>query len=173
MISYKVARYWYHVSSTLTEKFYLIDPVGFEDHKNYDDTEPTCDRFCVAPSIEKCLVAIPYCIHQTLTVYRTLSKEIASNPTDVFDRHITHEGWILSPVNVVLIGTIDFTTIPPWLALEGFVCLFVSFTPETKTLLASGKTLTTSPIFPLSFPVITFTVSPFFIFNFVFHIKWY
>ena len=48
----------------------------------------------------------------------------------------------------------------------GFVCFFLTLTPLTTNLFVFGITSITSPVFPLSFPDKTLTVSPFLILNF-------
>src|SRR5262249_8036059 len=60
-----------------------------------------------------------------------------------------------------------FSTMPPGLPALGRVWRFTTCTPCTTTRLSSRSTRRTSPVLPLSRPVMTTTLSPFLIFSFV------
>src|SRR5205085_5160223 len=55
---------------------------------------------------------------------------------------------------------------PPGSPIRGFECRLATWTPCTISRLSLGKTRSTSPLLPLSRPLITTTVSPFLIFIF-------
>lgn len=104
---YKIPRYWYHLSSTLKHKKELLHPRGNDEGFNRSEDEPNIKRICVSPTIEQCLVAIPYYNREVLSIYRTQKKVMASRPKNVFDYTITDEGWILIDTDFIRIGTLD------------------------------------------------------------------
>src|SRR5689334_1966958 len=55
---------------------------------------------------------------------------------------------------------------PPAFPAEGAVCRFTMLTPSTTTRFSAGSTFFTSPVLPLSRPVMTTTLSPFLILSF-------
>src|SRR5690349_6331529 len=56
---------------------------------------------------------------------------------------------------------------PPGFPICGRVWRFTTLTPCTVTRLSLGSTLITSPVLPLSLPVMTTTLSPFLIFSLI------
>jgi hypothetical protein len=106
---YKILRYWYHVSTTLSRKEIKLFPRL--DGDNRDDAEPRIARICVAPSIEQCLTAVPYTLNDSFNIYRTKEMCMADMPYDVFDAHITQEGWIKVPTVFVKVGRLHFSDI--------------------------------------------------------------
>src|ERR1700682_3509252 len=60
----------------------------------------------------------------------------------------------------------SFSTIPPGSPMRGRVWRFARWTPCTMARDSAGNTRSTSPVLPLSRPVMTITLSPFLIFNF-------
>jgi hypothetical protein len=104
---YDEERYWYHLSSTLNRKTHRLVPWGNSDGMNRSDSEPSGKRICVAPSVAHCLTALPYCLSETYTVYRTKDPVIAKRSHGVFDANVTKEGWIETPTVFVNIGTLS------------------------------------------------------------------
>jgi hypothetical protein len=107
---YTKRRYWYHVSTTLRRKVARLTPWDEDKSVNRGGSEPPGPRICVAPTIEQCLVAVPYssCGHG-FTVYRTKSPVLATRPyptKDIFDWKVTREGWLLKPTTFIKIGSI-------------------------------------------------------------------
>lgn len=105
---YSHRRYWYHVSTTLENDKMTLIPWDGPNAVNRDPTEPPGKRICVAPTVEQCLVAIPYHFGATVSIYRTRNKVIAKKPKDVFDASITDEGWLTRPISFIKIGSLDF-----------------------------------------------------------------
>src|SRR4051794_2477456 len=60
----------------------------------------------------------------------------------------------------------SFLTMPPGLPIAGRVWRFIMSTPWTMTRASVGRTFSTSPVLPLSFPAMTTTLSPFLILSF-------
>lgn len=117
---YSSKRYWYHVSTTLIDRQIKLIPWDFSEETafNRSESEPLGKRICVAPSIEQCIVAIPYDLYSIISVYRTKNKVIAKSPNDIFDSHITQEGWITRPMTFIKLGIIDFEHVAKKLKLE-------------------------------------------------------
>src|SRR5262249_37269527 len=61
----------------------------------------------------------------------------------------------------------SFSTMPPGLPIAGRVCRFTMLTPCTMSRASLGRTRRTSPVLPLSLPVMTTTLSPFLILSFI------
>ncbi len=101
-------RYWYHLSSTLTKRRVYLKPWDNSKGFNRSCCEPDVHRTCVAPSIEQCLTAIPYCPGDEYVVYRTARKTKATKAHGVFDCRITKEGWIQKPCMFVKVGVLSF-----------------------------------------------------------------
>jgi hypothetical protein len=104
---YAEPRFWYHVSSTLTRKVETLIPWRNEDGFNRSDNEPNLPRICVAPTIEQCLVALPYRSGSEYSIYRTKMRRKATKPTRVFDANITKEGWLTTKTAFIKIGKFD------------------------------------------------------------------
>jgi len=101
---YTAPRYWYHVSATLTKKQVYLAPRDNSKSINRNYSEPNDKRICVAPSVAHCLTAIPYHPGEKYTIYRTFRKCIASQPREIYDAHITNEGWITYPTMFERVG---------------------------------------------------------------------
>jgi hypothetical protein len=99
-------RYWYHISSTLSDKKVYLKPWDNSKGFNRACSEPDVPRTCVAPSVEHCLTAVPYCPGDKYVVYRTYRKTKATETHGVFDASVTREGWIQKPCMFVKIGTL-------------------------------------------------------------------
>src|ERR1700722_18762813 len=69
----------------------------------------------------------------------------------------TFEMWIVA----------SFSTMPPGWPIAGAVWRFTMLTPWTTSRASLGRTRRTSPVLPLSLPVITTTLSPFLIFSLI------
>ena len=108
---YKFPRYWYHLSKTLKEKEITLTPIDDSTNRSYE--EPAGARICVAPTIEQCITALTYNLHQTFYIYRTKNIIKAKEPSEnaIFDVEITNEGWIEIPMTFVKIGKLDFDRI--------------------------------------------------------------
>ena len=74
--------------------------------KNRAIGEPEIKRICVAPTISRCFIAIPYEETETYYIYRTLRKVQGYYPYDVFDSRITREKWLISPISFIKIGVV-------------------------------------------------------------------
>lgn len=101
-------RYWYHISSTLTDKRVYLKPWDNSGGFNRGSDEPDVHQTCVAPSVEKCLTALPYGPEDEYIIYRTYHKTKATKAYDVFDCSVTQEGWIQQPCMFVKLGTLTF-----------------------------------------------------------------
>lgn len=116
---FSTKRYWYHVSTTIKENELTLFPR--EDGDNRSGYEPPGKRICVAPTVEQCITAIPYCLSEECNIYRTKNKVRASAPEDVFDMNITDEGWLEIPTRFVKVGTLNFEDIEEGLDVESVV----------------------------------------------------
>jgi hypothetical protein len=109
---YDYKRYWYHLSLTLKNKEYCLVPWDNDKGFNRSDDEPNIERICVSPSIAHCLTAIPYSFSDTYNIYRTKNCVKVKKPFgNVFDSHITKEGWLLNPTNFIKIGTLTLANV--------------------------------------------------------------
>ncbi len=115
---YKRKRYWYHVSTTLKDKYINLVPWGSSKAHNRSDSEPMGHRICVAPSIEQCIAAIPYILSGKLNIYRTRKQLVANEPMDIFDSKVTQEGWLHAPTEFVKVGMLKFNDVEKALAIE-------------------------------------------------------
>lgn len=113
---FKFPRYWYHLSSRLSDKEVHLIPKDDSTSRSFE--EPPGARICVAPTIEQCIVALPYGHHQTYHIYRTKKRMLAKKPPNgaIFDFSITSEGWIETPATFVKVGIIDFDKITNFLS---------------------------------------------------------
>lgn len=113
---FKFPRYWYHLSRRLTDKEVHLIPK--DDSTNRSFEEPSGARICVSPTIEQCIVAIPYDWMLTYNIYRTKKRILAKQPPKgaIFDFNITHEGWIEVPTTFVKLGVINFEKIADFLS---------------------------------------------------------
>jgi len=100
-------RYWYHISSTLTKRREYLTPWDNSKGFNRSSGEPDVKRTCVAPSVPHCFAAVPYYPGDKFSIYRTARKVRATPADDVWDAHITLEGWIQTPMMFVRVGTIS------------------------------------------------------------------
>ena len=106
--SRKTKRYWYHISTTLKDKYIQLIPWNEDKATNRDFSEPAGERICVAPTIEQCITALPYWSTATYIIYRTKSVTTAKHPRGVFDSSVTHEGWLQTPASFVKVGILRF-----------------------------------------------------------------
>jgi hypothetical protein len=104
---FKIPRYWYHISTTLKHKRIRLKPRDNDAGFNRNDSEPEVKRTCVGPSISHCFAAVPYDSDDTFNIYRTSRKVKAVRPYDIYDSHITLEGWLLRPVSFIKIGSLS------------------------------------------------------------------
>lgn len=120
---FKYKRYWYHLSSNLTEKEINLLPWGNDKGFNRSGLEPDGERICVAPSIEQCITAIPYWYSSWYNIYKTKNKVIAEKPKTkkIFDSHITDEGWIKIPTTFIKMGSINFEDVEKGLGKENVI----------------------------------------------------
>jgi hypothetical protein len=117
---FKNKKYWYHVSTTLKTKKQTLIPWNELQSSNRSMCEPSGCRICVAPTIEQCITAIPYCLN-ILRIYRTEEKVIPKKATGVFDSEITNEGWLTTPTTFIKIGTLDLSTLSKKLKQEDII----------------------------------------------------
>jgi hypothetical protein len=108
---YCVPRFWYHISTTLNRKEILLKPRDNDSGFNRSYYEPNTERICVTPSLEQCIVAVPYYYDTIFSVYKTKYKEIAERPIDIFDSKITQEGWLIKPTIFTKIGKLNIDQI--------------------------------------------------------------
>ena len=118
---YLFPRYWYHISSTLTETEITLTPRNGDQSFNRGPTEPEGERICVSPSIAHCLTAVPYCLVYDYVIYRTKKRIKAHRPYDVFDSNITLEGWIKVPTEFIRVGSIEFKVIKKYLNIKNII----------------------------------------------------
>ena len=98
-------RYWYHLSTNHNRK--SIRMVPWDKDTNRCPTEPPGKRICVAPSIEQCLTAVPYCDGSNFVIYRTLTRLKATKPRRIFDSSVTQEGWLQKPTVFIRVGRLS------------------------------------------------------------------
>jgi hypothetical protein len=134
---YNRKRYWYHVSTTLKDKYVKLIPWDECSGFNRGGNEPDGKRICVAPTIEQCITAIPYILSSTLTIYRTKSPLIANKPIRVFDSKVTQEGWFLKPTTFVKVGILKFSDVEKNLKIKNVISNAASGTDARQ----SGKVL--------------------------------
>lgn len=102
--------YWYHVSDTLRKDEITLHPRVEGVNRCFE--EPEVPRVCVAPSIEQCMTALPYCLG-IMSVYRTKYQVNAVKAINIEDAHITEEHWIIRPIKFVKIGILDLGEFDP------------------------------------------------------------
>ena len=118
---YSKKRHWYHVSTTLENETEHLVPRDFENGFNRTPAEPLGKRICVSPTIEQCIVAIPYHLGEVIAIYRTKNKVLAKKPIGVFDINITNEGWLEEPTPFIKVGMLDFQLIEDKLKVENVI----------------------------------------------------
>ena len=91
---YTAPRHWYHISTTLNKTQVYLAPRDNSRSINRSSLEPNNKRICVAPTVAHCLTAVPYAPGEKYIIYRTFRKCRASQPKEIYDAHITNEGWI-------------------------------------------------------------------------------
>lgn len=104
---FEAPRYWYHISTTLTNKREYLTPWDNSKGFNRGENEPDVKRTCVAPSVAHCLAAVPYPLGAKFYIYRTARKVLAAPAEKVFDAAVTCEGWIQKPCMFVRMGTLS------------------------------------------------------------------
>lgn len=104
-------RYWYHISTTLTNKREYLKPWDNSKGFNRSSAEPDVKRTCVGPSVAHCLTAVPYSPGEKYIVYRTAQKVKATKAQGVYDSNVTREGWIQTPMLFVRIGTLSLSKV--------------------------------------------------------------
>lgn len=129
--------YWYHVSTTLKQKYVTLVPWDENKGFNRGGAEPLGKRICVAPTIEQCITAVPYILETSFNIYRTKSPIIADHPKGVFDSIVTQEGWLHKPTKFVKIGMLKFRDIEKGLGVDHVV----EEAASSATPSASGKVL--------------------------------
>ena len=99
-------RHYYHLTNKAWPNIIKLQPRSEGENRGYN--EPDCERICVAPSIEQCLVAI---IPSGFTwkIYRTYhpveTRETVKPARDeVLDAHITGERWLVKPRTFIRLG---------------------------------------------------------------------
>lgn len=127
---YEKKRYWYHISTTLNKKNELLEPRSNDEGFNRTDGEPDIKRICVSPTLEQCLVAVPYSKWDEISVYKTKEKVIARKSRKVFDSSITQEGWITISTPFVRVGSLNMARLEKTTKIEReratFGCLDLS-----------------------------------------------
>jgi hypothetical protein len=107
----KPAKKWYHLSTTLRDNLIQLSPRDNAEGFNRSDDEPNVKRICVSPTIEQCLVAIPYSKWDTFSIYQPIKNVNPKFPTGIFDSEITDERWIVSKTWFKRIGILDLNSI--------------------------------------------------------------
>ena len=118
---YSYKRYWYHVSTTLKNKYVHLIPWDEDKGFNRGGKEPDGKRICVSPTIEQCITALPYYFGAVCNVYRTKLKVIAKKSKGVFDSSVTKEGWLEDPTPFVKIGILRFTDVENHLKVDNVI----------------------------------------------------
>ena len=113
--------YWYHVSTTLKQKYVTLVPWDEDKGFNRGGSEPLGKRICVAPTIEQCITAVPYVLETSFNIYRTKSPIIADHSKGVFDSKVTNEGWLHKPAKFVKIGRLKFADIERGLNVDSVI----------------------------------------------------
>jgi hypothetical protein len=110
---YSQKKYWYHLSCTLKRKYETLIPRTNDEGFNRADHEPNQARICVSPSLEQCLVAIPYDTDGKYSLYKTINKSVAFLPSEseVFDANVSEEGWLLYPTKFIRVGYLNLSNI--------------------------------------------------------------
>lgn len=78
---------------------------------NIGKSEPRTPRLCVAPFVPDCFVAALFEAPAPVHVYRTAKKYSGIKPRDVHDAPLTGERWLIPPVVLERVGTIDRATV--------------------------------------------------------------
>lgn len=103
--------YWYHISTTVTGKEVVFYPQTNDEGFFRSSDEPDICRTCVAPTLEQCIISIPYSYYDCYNIYRTKNKIMAYEAYDVFDSNITEEHWLYRPIKFKCQGKIDLSKI--------------------------------------------------------------
>lgn len=112
-------RYWYHLTDFFTKKEIVITPRDEHESLNRPSSEPKGKRTCVAPTITHCLLALTYFPDYKYNVYRTKNLVIPKRARGVDDSWATHEGWLLTPTEFVLVGGINLSRVSSWCERKG------------------------------------------------------
>jgi hypothetical protein len=115
---YGVPKYWYHISTTLKKDLEILDPRNNIEGFNRPDHEPNVDRICVAPTLEQCLVSVPYSKSGIFHIYKTKHLVKARKAYDVFDAFVTGERWIGNSTEFIKIGILKLKDIPEHIITE-------------------------------------------------------
>lgn len=75
----------------------------------WSSKEPPVPRLCVAPTVATCFAAAVF-LRGPVHVYRTAKPRRAVAPRGVWDECITRERWLIPPVEMIRIQTIDAET---------------------------------------------------------------
>lgn len=71
------------------------------------DKEPSTPRLCVCPALHGCFAARLFRYDVPVYAYRTAKPTGSVAPKDTWDSVITRERWLIPPVTLVLVRTID------------------------------------------------------------------
>lgn len=74
-------------------------------------TEPRTPRLCVCPYVPNCFVAALFCEQAPVHVYRTVKEYSGIPARSVWDALVTDEHWLIPPVTLERIGSIDAATV--------------------------------------------------------------
>lgn len=96
-------RFWYRIQ--IHDRYMPDEVVLSPRRRDYDiPVEPA--RVCVAPTVAQCIAAIFF--HSTaVDVLRTKRPVVAVPATGVWDQLITHEHWLLEPIEFVRVNRIE------------------------------------------------------------------
>lgn len=96
-------QYHYHVSAKRLDYLDVKRALPMCPSQN----EPDVPRLCVCPSVPGCFAARVFTKRKDLYVYRTLKKTKGIKPYRVWDAVITGERWLIPPMRLERIATID------------------------------------------------------------------
>jgi hypothetical protein len=130
---YNTRRYWFHISTTLNKEEIVLSPRSNDEGFNRLDTEPDIKRICVSPSLEQCLVAVPYHKHDVYFIYRTKVPVRAKPAKEVYDSSVTQEGWITTKTKFIKVGELNLKRV------DGYIKLIDE--AATSGLLSESKTV--------------------------------
>jgi hypothetical protein len=100
-------RHWYHCSSIdHGDRWVAVRRTPVRPARE----EPPVPRLCVCKTIPACFAAVLF-LRGPIHVYRTANPRRAVKPRGVWDQFITGERWLIPPVEMVRVATINTLTL--------------------------------------------------------------
>ena len=97
-------KHFYHCSSKWLGE--LFEPKRSTPNM-ISSREPSTPRLCVCPTIAGCFAARMFDHHRPVFVYRTVKPYRGIHPRDVWDQIATDEHWLIPPVRLIHVATIN------------------------------------------------------------------